>query len=241
MMSAGRTDSLRISLSIGGVSKDIHVVRVDGKIDTITNGELDDVMGALIGRACCRLVVDLAGVHYISSAGWGIFVSRLREARDGGGDIKLARMQAPVREIYDLLEFEGLLPHHERLEDAQAGFDGGSPHLSWPDLQIREAAALPGSGNSSGAAAEHPAPTLETSEPVGIPAPTTLDDAVVQLVLEDPFYSLGELRSRLAEVGDFRTGRWAIWQVLRRRKLIRQKQRFRFYRRRRTATPAAWR
>lgn len=228
----------------------------------MTTGELDEVMGALIGRACFRLVVDLAGVHYISSAGWGVFVSRLREAREGGGDIKLARMQEPVREVYDLLEFEGLLPHHDRLEDARAGFDGGSPQVSLSDMMVPESSRglrsvslrrdrpeqhgngdspFPPYRESSTGQAVGAVVERSVSRQRGTPAPTTLEEAVVQLVLEDPFYSLGELKSRLAEVSDFRAGRWAIWQVLRRRKLIRQKQRFRLYRRRHTAAPAAWR
>ena len=31
-------------------------------------------------------MIDLAGVDYVSSAGWGVLVSQLRAVRDGKGD-----------------------------------------------------------------------------------------------------------------------------------------------------------
>nr|HID60195.1 STAS domain-containing protein [Desulfobacterales bacterium] len=33
------------------------------------------------------IIIDLAGVDYISSAGWGIFISSIREIRANNGDI----------------------------------------------------------------------------------------------------------------------------------------------------------
>ncbi|MEW5994169.1 MAG: STAS domain-containing protein, partial [Candidatus Zixiibacteriota bacterium] len=101
-------ENISISLSESG-ENGISEVRVDGVIDTTTAAELERVVESLIKREQYRLVFDLAGVDYISSAGWGIFIAHIKEVREGDGDIKLANMVPNVKEIYELLEFDRVL------------------------------------------------------------------------------------------------------------------------------------
>jgi len=61
-------------------------------------------------------------VEYISSAGWGIFISEIREIREHGGDLKLAGMIPDVREVFDLLEFENILQSYTDADLAVASF-----------------------------------------------------------------------------------------------------------------------
>lgn len=207
------SNDLRISLSTTGVEPEVHVIRVDGRIDTLTAGELDEVIGTLLRRGSYRQIIDLAGSEYISSAGWGVFVSRLREARDGGGDIKLARMTNPVREVYDLLEFEGLLPRYARLEDAQAQF--GVTEKTLPDAPAETPLDRPRTAGTR-------QPLLET-----LATPTA---AVLNLICEDPFYNIGELKARLREIGHAEITWWDVWSILRRQKLLRLRRRFAYFR-----------
>ena len=116
-----------ISISLSESERDnISEVRVDGVIDTTTAGELEEVVDALMKRERHRIVIDLAGVDYISSAGWGIFISRIKDVRAAGGDIKLANMVPNVYEIYELLEFDKVLRAHESVDAARREF-GASP------------------------------------------------------------------------------------------------------------------
>lgn len=204
---------IRVSVAPSTACKDVFVVRVDGSIDTLTADELDHVIGTLVRQKRTRLVIDMAGAQYVSSAGWGIFISRLRETREDGGDLKLARMTPPVRDVFDLLELDGVLRHFDRLDAAELNFNGGNGHdgsvVATPRV-IHAPAASP------------------TPEPV---APATMQDALCQLIIEDPFYTVGELRRRLAEVGFPGSGRWAIWRALWSQKLVFRHQRFRYYRR----------
>ena len=113
-------------MSEGGPG-DISEVRVDGVIDTITAGELEEVFGSLLKRGRYRIIVDLAGVDYISSAGWGIFISNIRDIRNHDGDIKLTNMVTNVYEIYDLLEFDNVLKAYDSLEAARGAFGDHAP------------------------------------------------------------------------------------------------------------------
>lgn len=203
---------LRVSVAPSAAHKDVFVVRVDGSVDTLTADDLDNVISTLVRQKRTRLVIDLAGAQYISSAGWGIFISRLRETREDGGDLKLARMTAPVRDVYDLLELDGVLRHFDRLDLAESHFNGGNGHSD-------------------------PIAVLPIAEPRAsdsanrIAAAASIEDALRQLVVEDPFYTIGEIRGRLGETGFPNTGRWRVVRLLWSLGLIFRHQRFRYYRR----------
>ncbi|MBD3403610.1 anti-sigma factor antagonist [candidate division GN15 bacterium] len=115
-------DNISISLLESGQDKAVSEVRIDGVIDTLTASELEEVIDSLIKRERYKIVIDLAGVDYISSAGWGIFISHIRDVRSNGGDIKLAGMIPNVYEIYELLEFDNVLKSYRSVDDARANF-----------------------------------------------------------------------------------------------------------------------
>ncbi len=119
-------DNISISLQEGSHNQ-ISEIRVDGVIDTLTSGELEEVIDTLLKRERYKLIIDLAGVEYISSAGWGIFISHIKEVRDNSGDIKLANMITNVYEIYELLEFDNVIKAYNSVDEARDDF--GQPHV----------------------------------------------------------------------------------------------------------------
>jgi len=100
----------------------VSILRVSGYVDTTTSPDLERRLQALLREKRYHVVVDLASVEYISSAGWGIFISEIREIREHGGDLKLAGMAADVKEVFDLLEFENILQAYTDADLAVASF-----------------------------------------------------------------------------------------------------------------------
>jgi len=121
------TDNISIALSEGGHDRGVSEIRVDGVIDTLTASELEQVIDSLLRRNRYRIVIDLAGVDYISSAGWGIFISHIKDVRDNEGVVKLANMISDVREIFELLEFDKILKSYSSVDTAVADFGTASP------------------------------------------------------------------------------------------------------------------
>jgi anti-sigma B factor antagonist len=196
--------------------ENLSIVRVDGVVDTLTAAELEKVMNSLLSQKRYRIVVDLAGVDYVSSAGWGIFVSNIREVRVNQGDIKLARMAPGVYEVFELLEFDSILRAFDSLEQARQDFGPG--------------ASIPTSGRPA------PAPTVSASEnrsksPVPTPSFRAggAEELLLSLIAEDPFYSFGELKAELARRG-FVLGSWELFRLLWRKNLFSAKSRFRYAR-----------
>jgi anti-sigma B factor antagonist len=122
-------------------NRGVSILRVSGYVDTTTSPELERRMQALLREKRYHIVVDLSRVEYISSAGWGIFISEIREIREQGGDLKLAGMIADVREVFDLLEFENILQSYPESDLAVASFGPIVPASEPTPTATQQAAA----------------------------------------------------------------------------------------------------
>jgi anti-anti-sigma factor len=120
-------NDINVSFSKPEHNPDISVISVGGFIDTTTSGELEESLKRLLKQGQFNIVVDLGGVNYISSAGWGIFISEIKEIRQNGGDLKLAAMIGDVYEVFELLEFQTILEAFDSIQEAVESF--GSPLL----------------------------------------------------------------------------------------------------------------
>ena len=129
-------EKLVISEERASLSPPVAVLTLKGTIETTNASGLEETLARIMDERCYRIVVDLGGVTYISSAGWGIFISEIKRIRRNGGDIKLAAMSPEVREVFDLLEFGNILKPFEHTADALRDFatansstaPGGTPH-----------------------------------------------------------------------------------------------------------------
>jgi|GEM_PF-360847 len=101
----------------------VAVVRVLGQIDTTTSHELERRLQFLLKDRQFEIIIDLSKVSYISSAGWGIFISEIRGIRESGGDLKLACMTPEVTEVFELLEFHNILESFRTVQDAVERFE----------------------------------------------------------------------------------------------------------------------
>jgi anti-sigma B factor antagonist len=100
----------------------VVLLNLKGTIETTNAGALEEVIERIIKESCYKIVVDLSQVSYVSSAGWGIFISEIKRVRRESGDIKLAAMRPEVREVFDLLEFHNILKPYPDKGDAIRDF-----------------------------------------------------------------------------------------------------------------------
>ena len=130
-------------------NRGVSILRVSGYVDTTTSPDLERRLQALLREKRYHVVVDLSRVEYISSAGWGIFISEIREIREHSGDLKLAGMVPDVKEVFDLLEFENILQAFTDSDLAVASFGPIVPANANPDAN-----PTPDSGTSRDAGSE---------------------------------------------------------------------------------------
>lgn len=118
-------EGIQVSLEKAGANENISVIKVGGYIDTTTSAELEHSLSSILKSNNYNIVIDLGNVDYISSAGWGIFISEIKGIREKGGDLKLVHMIPDVYEVFELLEFNYILKAFDSLEEAVSDFDNG--------------------------------------------------------------------------------------------------------------------
>jgi len=138
-------EGIQLSVKQAGANNNISVIKVGGYIDTTTSAELEHSLDQLLASNCSNIIIDLANVDYISSAGWGIFISEIKGIREKGGDLKLLGMIPDVYEVFELLEFHYILKAFDTLDDAIADFDKTRPRaeVSQPVVAEEEKLAIP--------------------------------------------------------------------------------------------------
>jgi len=230
---------IRISLDTSGPRGEISIVRVDGVIDTMTATDLEKVMNSLLERRRYNIVIDLGGVDYISSAGWGIFISNIREIRQNSGDIKLARMIPNVYEIFELLEFDSILKAFDSVEKAKTDFDGAKKLQVAGEVAVAVEAPIklepapfqpPTTKVQLTAAIPQTAEAIDEKNvtPQAKPAAPGPREIVLEMISKDPFLTIGEIKRDLSRKHPMmRIGWWEIWAILRREHLLSKKSRFR--------------
>jgi anti-anti-sigma factor len=119
-ISGGMLNNLSVLVSDHVEHKEITVITIKGSIDTTTAPAFEEKFLSALRAKKFKLVIDLGEVDYISSAGWGLFVSEIKQIRAQKGDLLLAGMIPEVSEIYELLEFNTFLKCYSSVESAVA-------------------------------------------------------------------------------------------------------------------------
>ena len=101
---------------------DVVIVRVKGRLDASNAGVLEDKLLALIGAGTQRLVVDCEPLEYISSAGLRVLLVAAKRLRGADGEIGLAALREPIKEVFDIAGFSSIFRVHDSVDAAVAGF-----------------------------------------------------------------------------------------------------------------------
>ena len=81
---------------------DVAVLCPAGRIDNDTSAAFQDKLLATVGTAGASVVLDLAKVEYISSAGLRAVLQAARAARLRGGEFAVCALSDPVRKVFTM-------------------------------------------------------------------------------------------------------------------------------------------
>jgi anti-sigma B factor antagonist len=213
-------EGIQVSVEKTGTQKDISVIKVGGYIDTTTSAELERALDSLLKSGVFRVIIDLKNVDYISSAGWGIFISEIKGIRERGGDLKLANMIPDVYEVFELLEFHYILKAYDSVESAIKDFnrtEGARTQVEEEEenITVEEEPVV--------ASVSEDAETAEEDEEI----PAELEEKIRKIALENPSWSHGQIAKELNTdlYGYVKVGKLTVWKLLRKMHLNSQKQR----------------
>jgi len=84
---------------------EVIVVAPSGRVDTTTSEALERALALALDGGARRLVVDFAGVPYISSVGLRVLLVVAKRMRAGKGTLVLCGLGDAVRQVFDLAGF----------------------------------------------------------------------------------------------------------------------------------------
>ena len=104
------------------VEGDVTVFLPEGRIDTEAADEMDQALQAAVAGGSHKIVVDMSGVEYISSAGLRALAAVHVRSRAEGGDLKLAALNQRVTRVFNIIGFDLLMSLHDTSDAAIADF-----------------------------------------------------------------------------------------------------------------------
>jgi anti-sigma B factor antagonist len=87
---------------------DVAIVAVNVEELDASNADVFRRALAPVLKDCRKLVLDLDRVQFIDSRGCGVILSCLKHVSPTGGDLKLCRVNPPVRMIFDLIRMQNI-------------------------------------------------------------------------------------------------------------------------------------
>jgi anti-anti-sigma factor len=147
---------LKIEAGTVGDRGEITILYLDGVIDTVSCVKLRSVMDNFVDRGTVKLVFDMSRVEYVSSSGWGVFASRIKDIRTGGGDIKIFGMDEEVGSIFNMLGFDSIMRSFGVLAEAIEDFKNAPPATEDPGLALDEEEPTLQEAQSAAAGGEEP-------------------------------------------------------------------------------------
>jgi anti-sigma B factor antagonist len=90
-----------------------------GEPDTST---LREKIHSLVSDQVKQVVLDLGGVSYMNSSGLGTLIAALTSVRNSGGDLRLARVEGKVQNLFVMTQLVKVFDTYETVDRALSSF-----------------------------------------------------------------------------------------------------------------------
>ncbi len=100
----------------------VTIVDIEGVLDINTVGDFEAILQDLFKKKQYKIVLNMGKMTYISSAGFGVLMSIIKDVRKNKGDIKIVNVSSDIYKVFDLLELPGLFHILKTEQDAVGEF-----------------------------------------------------------------------------------------------------------------------
>ena len=95
------------------------VVSIRGRMDATTSPEIEGKLDSLVAGGETRLIIDLKGLEYISSAGLRGLLATAKKLKAKQGDMAFANLEGHVRDVFKVSGFYSIFKVFDDLEAAR--------------------------------------------------------------------------------------------------------------------------
>ena len=100
----------------------VTVVDIEGVLDINTVSDFEGLLQDLFKKKQFKIILNMKQLTYISSAGFGVLMSIIKDVRKNKGDIKIVNVSTDIYKVFDLLELPGLFHILKTEQDAVGEF-----------------------------------------------------------------------------------------------------------------------
>lgn len=233
-------EGIEVSQGKVGARRDISMLTVKGYVDTMTCSILLNHITETLNQGAFHIVVDMAQVSYVSSAGWGVFVGEIKEIREKGGDLKIVQMTPEVYDVFEMLEFNKILSYYESLEEAINDFDlsiglditkstvrAYRPEVTTTPTPVPNLVKRPAQKTSDVNRVQYTFNKPQVDEKL-----LPLTEKIKLIIIEDPRRGVRKIKKALKteRFGFTKVGSFTIYRTLKKLNLENNAKRYRFYR-----------
>ena len=101
---------------------EVTVLEASGSLDLNTVEEFETALNGFLRKGQYRIIIDLAKLDYISSAGIGVLVGNIKDVRKNHGDIKFSNVNPNVYRIFEMMDLFKIFRSHPNEKEATMAF-----------------------------------------------------------------------------------------------------------------------
>lgn len=92
------------------------------KINALITDEIRESICKVFDNSNSNVVIDLSGVHYIDSSGFGCFLTIMKAARNNYGTLKFAQPEPAIMELFQTLHLHTVFQIYDDMETCLRSF-----------------------------------------------------------------------------------------------------------------------
>jgi anti-anti-sigma factor len=92
------------------------------KINALIVDEIREVILKVLDNSNSKVIIDLKGVDYVDSSGFGCFLSVMKAARNNYGVLKFANPEPRVNELFETLHLQTVFQIYSDIETCIRSF-----------------------------------------------------------------------------------------------------------------------
>ncbi len=111
----------------------LKVTEIDNRVDHVTFDGVDKFnalmaeeariqLAKLFETANAKVILDLSGITYIDSSGFGCFLTTMKYARNNYGVLKLCNLDPGVKALFNTLQLHTIFEIYDDLDSCVASF-----------------------------------------------------------------------------------------------------------------------
>ena len=97
------------------------VIALKGRMDALSAPQFEKECAVWLDKGVARVVADLSGLEYISSAGLRSILAMAKKLKSADGHIRVCRLSGVVQEVFTMAGFATMFTLYASVEDALAG------------------------------------------------------------------------------------------------------------------------